>query len=111
MDTTEIQQAIAPLIRSMDQLYGQMQRIADRFDALPGTYMPRLEYEARHKALVDEIADLRVYVDQFKDSVEKHQKALEEKQRSALGNKIMVWLAACGWIIAILSVVLGHFLK
>jgi Mg2+ and Co2+ transporter CorA len=112
MDSSDnIQHAIAPLIRGMDQLYNQMQRIADRLDSLPSIYMPRLEYEARHKAIQDEIEEMRVYADQLKKSVEERQREAEARQRSMLGNKIAIGLAAAGWIVAILSVILGHLWK
>jgi len=99
-ETSEIQQAIIPLVRSMDKLEQQYERLIVRIDNLPNIYMTRTEYEARHKELERRL-----------DSQDKDNEAIKETMESRQQlTRMLIVMIILGIIAAIVDIVL-HFAK
>lgn len=95
MPESEIQQAIAPLVRSIDQLYDELRRINDKLDS----YMTRAEYEPRNKTLENAI-------DKLNSDLNKLEERLERREEAARTHTITVILAI---VAAIVSIVLNFW--
>ena len=93
-EQSEIQQAIAPIVRGIDKLEAQYERVINRIDNLPLLYMTRQEYEPRHVALEKLIEDL-------KDEIKALKQDQAEKERLFSANRIAIWIAIIEGVAAI----------
>jgi hypothetical protein len=91
---TEIQQAIAPIMRGIDKLEAQYERVITRIDNLPMTYMTRNEYEPRHVALEKLIDDLREDAKALKQRI-------DQKEQSNIAHNITVFVAIGSSLLAV----------
>jgi len=100
MPDSEIQQAIAPIVRGIDKLEAQYERVIARIDNLPLLYMTRQEYEPRHVALEKLIEDQ-------KEEIKTLKQRIDQKEQNGLALIVTVGLAMLSSLVSIAL----HFVK
>jgi hypothetical protein len=125
-DASDIGQAIsaanAPLVKSVEKLEQQIQRMAERLDQLPTVYMARAEYEPRHLELRSRVEALEIRMaDEHRWSISEHARmsdlfekdldGVRQERQNSRGHSLTVWVAAGGWLFGVASLVLQHFWK
>jgi hypothetical protein len=93
-EQSEIQAAIAPLVRGLDKIEATQERLIARIDNLPLLYMTRQEYEPRHIALEKLIDDLREDAKALKQRI-------DQKEQSSIAHNITVIVAIGSSLVAI----------
>jgi hypothetical protein len=91
---SEIQQALAPLVRGLDKIEATQERLIARIDNLPLLYMTRQEYEPRHVALEKLIEDQKEDLKQLKQRI-------DTKEQNAIAHNITVFVAIGSSLVAI----------